>query len=73
MGFALPKRQIAAQHPDSGFGEGVGRGFEERGLRIAAGAMCQDKSVVPLLSRGRCRNPRTPPRHTACTSLLLIR
>jgi hypothetical protein len=51
MGFALAKRKIAAQHPDSGFGEGLGRGFEQRSARIAAGAMCEDETGASAIDR----------------------
>ena len=51
MRFALPKREIAAQRPDSGFGEGRRRSFQEQSLRIAAGAMYQDKAVTLAFTR----------------------
>ena len=51
MRFALRIREIAAQRPDSSFGDGRGRSFKERSLRIAAGAMYQDKAVTLAFMR----------------------
>jgi hypothetical protein len=51
MRFALAKRQVAAQRPESGFGEGGGRGFEERSSGIAAGSMRQDETVASAVGR----------------------
>jgi hypothetical protein len=49
--FTLAKREIAAQHPDSEFGERHSRGFEERSSRIAAGAMRQDETIASSVGR----------------------
>ena len=43
---ALPERQVAAQHRESGAGEGVGGGGEERRLGIAAGAVRQHEPAA---------------------------
>ena len=51
MRFTLAKREIAAQHPNAGLGEGFGRGFEQRSARIAARAMRQDEAVASAAGR----------------------
>jgi hypothetical protein len=42
----LPVGQVAAEHGETGCGEGLGEGDQQRGLGVAAGAVGQNQAIL---------------------------